>query len=303
MEIEITYEKSKYESKEELDFELLKFEHKCYMNLSKILYISVAISLLLCLPFHIFYTMVMAHFYITTFIDANAIVECTVQREEDKNKDKNKNPIKSKLCCDTSGNIYLDINDNYYLMTIDKNDDLEFYEVNKNNLEVLENTNELKYQKIIDSDVPTLKRKVLESMEKENNSEHDSDDDEDEYQNYKHKMKYLHEDKYFLVENELGENDCENEKFDFYKKDGSDNIILMNKGISGFAIYDTYVRNECGDVFESIIFNNNNSYRVSFYKNLNTMELNIIGSIVKKYNLTYGYNKNELIIFSKKMNK
>jgi hypothetical protein len=263
--------------------------------MTKILYVGVTVFLLLCLPLHAFYTIIITYLYVNIFVDENAVIKNIEQHVE-----KNKDNIKSKLCCDVSGNVYLNINDNYYLMTIDKNDDLEFYEVNKNNLEVLEKMNNLEYQKIVDSDVPTLKRKILEKMEKENNSENESDDEED-LQNYKQKMKYLQEDKYFLIENEFGENNFENENFDFYKKDGTNNIILMNKGISGFAIYDTYVRNENGDVFESIIFNNDNSYRISFYKNLNTIELNIIGSAIKKYNLIYGYDKNDIVISANKI--
>lgn len=220
------------------------------------------------------------------------------------NNTENTESIKATLCCDICGNVYLVFDNNYFLASVDRNNDLEFYKVYQDKFEELNNIDELEYEKIIDTQNSTLKQKALENIENEDDS-----DQEEDFINYKEKMKYLKEEKYYLTEKDLDfdkkpdEYDelFKEEKFNFYKRQNNNDILLLNKGIDSFAIYDTYIRNINGDVLSSIIFNNNNSYRISFYKELNIAELNIIGCEIKKYKLYYYYDENKEICISSKI--
>ena len=207
---------------------------------------------------------------------------------------KRKNLV-GKLCHDTFGNVYLDVKNKYFIMTIDKNNDIEFYEVNETKMAKLSNSKNLKYDKIVDTEVTSLKKKIYDDIEKNEDS-----DQEEDFQNYKQKIKYLNEDKHFCKEEETNENDSENEideYFEFSKNQNNDSILLLDKGFDTFAIYDTFVwdaRNN--NVVESFVFNNTNSYRISFYKKEKTIDLNIIGNIIKTYHLYYHYDDNENIV-------
>jgi hypothetical protein len=211
--------------------------------------------------------------------------------------------ISGKLYHDINGNVFVnvDVNDTYYLISIDKNNDIELYDIDKSKLVDLPNTQNLEYDKIVDTEFTSLKKKVMDKIE-----EDDDSDQEEIYQNYKQKIKYLNEDKYYYSEYKENDNDNDNDNYDefeleqfkFYKKEDDNSILLMNKGIDSPANYDTYIRDGSKNVVTSLICNNTNAYRISFHKmdknQTFLIELNIIGNVIKTYYLCYGYDGGQI---------
>jgi hypothetical protein len=210
--------------------------------------------------------------------------------------------ILGKLYHDINGNVFINTNDTYYLISIDKNNDIELYDIDKSKLVDLPNIQNLEYDKIVDTEFTSLKRKVMDKIEEDEDS-----DQEEVYQNYKQKIKYLNEDKYYYSEykeneNENGDDDYndddEFEQFKFYKKEDDNSILLLNKGLDSPANYDTYIRDGSKNVVASLICNNTNAYRISFYKMEKNqaclIELNIIGNVIKTFYLCYGYDGEQI---------
>jgi hypothetical protein len=214
--------------------------------------------------------------------------------------------ISGNLYHDINGNVFINVNKKLYFMSIDRNNDIEFYEIDEDKLEILSKNKKIKYDKIIDNEFTSLKKKVMDKIENSNGS--DSDCEQEEFQNYKQKIKYLNEDKYYYLEhkdkdNTDSDNDyCndieefkQNEYFEFNKKDNDDSIMILDKGFDSLSNYDTYIRDESKNVVASLIYSNNNGYRISFYKSTSTsiLELNIIGDSIKTYQLCC-YEKNNI---------
>ena len=203
--------------------------------------------------------------------------------------------LEGEFCHDLNGNVFLVINNNnkqnYYSLNIDKNDEIEFYQIDPEKLVNLDNSEKMIYEKIIDSEFTSLKKKTLDSIENDDNS-----DQEEDFQNYKQKIKYLNEDKYYYTNFKNENSDDENDKFNFNKKDNIDLILLIDKGIDVVANYDTYVRDKEKNVLLSLILNSGNAYRISFYNLDNNdfiIELNIIGSTIKTYKIYFNNEINE----------
>jgi hypothetical protein len=196
-------------------------------------------------------------------------------------KDSNNNEIIGKWCYDVNGNVYVDVNGKFYIFEIDKNNNLEFNLIENDIFKELSDEYKVRYNKIINLETDSLKKKVLEEIDKS-----DSDRDED-YQNYRSKMKCLEEDKYYVAENNENENDefdeVDDVEYKFYQKGNTNCMIFLNKGLETSAIYDTYVRDRDKNVMLSLQSDCNNSYRISIYEN-NLVELNIIGAEIKKEN-------------------
>lgn len=181
-------------------------------------------------------------------------------------------------CYDVNGNVYINVNEKFYILEIGKNNNLEFNLIENDIFKELSDQYKKKCGKIFDLETESLKKKVLEEIDKS-----DSDRDED-YQNYRSKMKCLEEDKYYVAENEENNDssdDLENTEYKFYQKGNTNCMVFLNKGLETSAIYDTYVRDKDKSVILSLQSDSNNSYRVSIYEN-HMMELNIIGSEVKR---------------------
>lgn len=203
--------------------------------------------------------------------------------------------LEGEFCHDLNGNVFLVLNNNnkqnYYSLNIDKNDEIEFYQIDPEKLVNLDNSEKMIYEKIIDSEFTSLKKKTLDSIENDDNS-----DQEEDFQNYKQKIKYLNEDKYYYTNFKNENSDDENDKFNFNKKDNIDLILLIDKGIDVVANYDTYVRDKEKNVLLSLILNSGNAYRISFYNLDNNdfiIELNIIGSTIKTYKIYFNNEINE----------
>lgn len=216
--------------------------------------------------------------------------------------------LDGKLCNDINGNVYLVVNivnsKIYYSLNIDKNNDIEFYKIDESKLKNLNNPDNIEYDTIIETEFTSLKKKTLDSIENDIESDH-----EEEFKNYQQKIKYLNEDKYYCTEyKQLSDSDCDNEKFIFSKKVNKESLNLINKGIDIFAIYDTYIRDQHKNVIASIVFTGENSYRISFFPDL-SIELNIIGDQIRTYNLCYIYedeqklNNKDIIILCNKINQ
>lgn len=192
---------------------------------------------------------------------------------------------------DVNGNVYFFYNEIYYYLTINKDNDLELFEIDISKLDDLsESNNNIIYDKIInlDEETNTLKKRILEQIEND-----DCSDNEEDYQNFKEKIKYFEEDKYFFSKN--GE-DNENSNFKFYKIEGDTSILSINKGFDVLSIYDTYIRDNNKNVIASITCNSDdNYYRVSIFKN-DEITLNIIGNTTKNFIIE---KNNELIIKTK----
>ena len=109
----------------------------------------------------------------------------------------NEGTIKGILCYDINGNVYIEINNCYHVLSIDKNNDIEFYKINNNAFKTLSNEVKIHYNDIMQVNGESLKKKILDNVE--NDSESDGDEN---YQNFKHEKKYCEEDKYFIPKTE-----------------------------------------------------------------------------------------------------
>lgn len=198
--------------------------------------------------------------------------------------------VDSLLYHDINGNVYIVVNNLHYMIDIDKHNDISIENVNLEDLYKF-STDNIIFKKISHTEFSTLKKKTLEKIE--NDSESDQDEN---YQNFKQNIKYLNEDKYYYSEYEYEECNDDDEKFDFYKN--NDNTIkLINYGSEVPAIYDTFIRDKDKNVIASLIFNNENGYRISLYDDI--IELNIIGDKIISYRLYYNNLNN---IYLKKVN-
>jgi hypothetical protein len=314
MELNINYEKSTKEIFDELCKQNYYFWLKPFKMTLFILIFSIFYSFINGIVYSIFmmyYFAIMYYLFEVKIMGGKFNFKKNSNYTKFINKDKkvlSKNNITGKLYHDINGNVFVNINDIYYLVSIDKNNDIELYEIDKSKLVELENTDNLEYDKIIDTEFTSLKKKVMDKIE-----EDDDSDQEETYQNYKQKIKYLNEDKYYYSEYKE-DNNCdyeicgeENEKFKFYKKENDKSILLLNRGIDSLANYDTYIREDTKNVVASLICNDNNpnSYRISFYKiennQRNLVELNIIGNAIKTYYLCYGYDGDKIELRFKKI--
>ena len=196
--------------------------------------------------------------------------------------------ITAQLFHDCFGNVFLSVDDASnisYAFTIDKNNDIEVFDVDLTKLDELI-SDDIVYDKIINVESTSLKKKILDDIE----GNEDSDQEED-FQNFKDKIKYLEEDKYLFVQN----NEIESENaFKFYKMTDNSSIQSINRGFKASAIYDTYIRDKNKNVIASLISETDeNYYRISFYNDGN-ISLNIIGDAVKNYMLEYNNNTTSL---------
>lgn len=209
-----------------------------------------------------------------------------------------KDPILCKLHHDINGNVYLSHDNTLFMMSIGKNNDIEFYNISHDKLESTTNKPELIYGNIIDTEGTSLKKKTMDRIEKDDDS-----DREEEYQNYQEKIKCYREDRYYCTDDRKHDSDDENEEyFDFYKKDGDNSIELMDNYFDGMSLYDTFIREQNKNVIVSLLFSNGNSYRISIYKkhddNSILLELNIVGDQIKFFDPYYCLEDNFIQIMT-----
>jgi hypothetical protein len=305
MDINIQYKNTEQVSEKKIIKELLETHDKEKKHINNII-LTLLFSILILFPSQ-FPIILITSLYLFVF---NNLMEYAKKYYSVNNIQTiyNKENSSGKLYHDINGNVYLIIKYNdeekYYSLNIDKYNDIEFYEINKSKLIKLNNPDNIEYDFIIETEFTSLKKKTLDSIENDIESDH-----EEEFQNYQQKIKYLNEDKYYCTEyKHLSDSDNETEKFSFSKRKNNDSILLLDKGIDVLANYDTYIRDNNKNVIASIVLNSENSYRISFYPN-NSIELNTIGDNIKTYNLyyTYEYNyetdKNDVLILCHKIDQ
>lgn len=209
------------------------------------------------------------------------------------------NTININVCYDINGNIYVNLKDELYILTIDKNNNPELYKCNEEAFIDLDEVN-IKYKKILEFD-NTLKKKILDEIEEDKN---DDDDQGENYQNLKKKIQYCEEDKYYYVDDDNSSNsedDDDNICYKFYQKGNKNIITLLHKKSDIISLYDTYIRDNMKNVVFSLqLSGEQNSYRLSIFPNSeNLFELNIIGDEIRTYNLTYLFDNEIIFRFNK----
>jgi len=179
------------------------------------------------------------------------------------------------LYYDVQGNIILKMSDTYYFLDIDKNNELEFVEIeNMDNLDpVNKNT---KYKPIKNTyEKYSLREKAMDEIEKEEGREEHFFDEEDNHdEEYKEKYKYYPEDK---DESDDGSEDkCIYSKYR-HEDDNDDIISCFDRTLGTSSLYDTLIFDKTNKlILKTIESKNSNSYRIT----INTsgeFELNVVG--------------------------
>jgi len=189
-----------------------------------------------------------------------------------------------QLYFDKLGTIYKTVDGKTYFLIIDKNDDISWEEVNVNVLEKIEDIDKkITYSKISHVKKKNeLHRKVIDMLVRENELEEDED--------------YYPESHYFRYE----EAD-ENNEYSYAKYNDSDFVKLFDYTFGVESNYDTIIiddkifgkteqnveQNECcKNVIFALESMTDCSYRITIYTS-GYIELNIIGSRVKRFNALY----------------
>jgi hypothetical protein len=212
--------------------------------------------------------------------------------------------IDSTLYHDIHGNLYLKIEDKYFVLLISVNDDLEWIEINDYNSLVKVNA-KIEYTQIKNTyEKNSLKGKIVKDLEDEN-----YDEDEDEIENEGHfvnKYKSYPEDKLYTTEFKEDVNDDEDidiydiPMYNFSKFGDSSIIKCLDRTLNSPSNYDSFVMNgNTSYVLSALQSKEKSSYRVSVFVTGKIL-LNIVGSKLKAFDLQFDVNQeNEMIITSK----
>ncbi|ATZ80916.1 hypothetical protein BMW23_0871 [Bodo saltans virus] len=219
------------------------------------------------------------------------IMEITINHELLKNEH---NKLTGTWCNDINGNVFLNINENYYLLSIDNDNNLEFFGFDKEQFYILPDNMKIKYEHLIETADEPLKKKILDEVE----IIEESDDDEETILE-KNNMKLLKEDAYYIKDEKNNVNDdlhdvdlhlnYDDTEFSFYVKNKKC-FNFLQYTLSTPSIYDTYFRDKNKNVSSSIECEERNSYRISIYEDSTLLELNIIGDRIKKFYIVYNIN-------------
>lgn len=226
----------------------------------------------------------------------------TIPNENDKTK-----TIKANLYHDIDGNVYLKLDNAFFALFINTDDDIEFIEMtNYNSLPKVEQN--ISYSKIRNTyEKNSLKGKIIKELEETNYNEEEDEIENEGY--YTTKYKSYPEDKLFTVEDETTNNDNHdgdddlNEKYEnYYKfsKTGDKDIIsCLDRTLDVLANYDTFIIND-GDLYVlgALQGIEKSPYRISFFTS-GKITLNIVGTKIKLYDLEFQKNNDEILIKSK----
>jgi len=204
-------------------------------------------------------------------------------------KDKDLETYYANLYHDINGNVFMKVNDILFTFTIDGCNNIDIYEINENKL--IDFDQKVKYKQFFNTH---NKKEILNNIRDDDNSDNDED-----FQNYQNNTKYLEENKDFNIDDDTDDdfNDFDYDKVNIYKNNEDDNsIVFINKGFQSRSIFDTYVYSELENINATLISNDNNGYRISFYENSSKVRLNIVGSCFKEFTLKYDIVDNELEI-------
>lgn len=139
-------------------------------------YLTFVLLLLIFYPncyFECLFILIYLYFYKYVLFNTFLINRNTYEDDLSNQKKINLKELNANLYHDINGNVYLSINNNVsgllnnyqnkneilYSLDINKNNDIEFSEIDKSKLIELQNTQNIEYDKIINSDFSSLKKK------------------------------------------------------------------------------------------------------------------------------------------------
>ncbi len=210
---------------------------------------------------------------------------------------------------DINGNLFLKIQNKYFVLFISSTDDIEWIELNDYDSLPQVNTN-IKYLAIKNTyEKNSLKGKITKDLEEENNNDDDDvDEDLDGVTYYQNKYKSYPEDKLYVTQEETIDDNQEETIDDlecYYKfsKFGDESVITcLDRSLEVLANYDTFImNNNTSYVLTTMQASEKSEYRVSLFTT-GKMILNIVGSKLKCYDLYYTLSENNVIIICDNIN-
>lgn len=196
---------------------------------------------------------------------------------------------------DVDGNLYININNNninneYYYLRIDKNDDLIFEHIEcfDNLIEVnakdIINYNTIKQNQNPFSLENFVSRKIEENEDKEDNNSDDG------------AQNYYPEEKYYYIDENNSNNNSDSEESEYkFSKFGDEIIKCLDRSLDSPSEYDIFILDTSTmKVLFTSESNQKNPYRVTINLS-NIFELNIVGSKVKSYHIEIDHESLEPI--------
>lgn len=216
------------------------------------------------------------------------------------------------ICHDIDGNIYLRINKDdthiYYFLTIDSFNNLEWIHI-EDYKKMKTVDKKIMYKTIQNSNTDnSLRKKAIDELCNDN-VEKDIDELEDtDAIEYKARYKYYPEDAYYYVENDDdGDDDNDDNKEKCYFSKYKENILIfLNKTLDVSSNYDTFIFDDIHKtIVETIESYEKNNYRIVINishklssKEIKNIELNIVGTCRKLFELKYTYIDSNINIVS-----
>lgn len=182
--------------------------------------------------------------------------------------------INGILYHDIDGNIIMKLEAIYYFLSIDRNDNLEFLELNYDALVGVEE--DMERGEIISTlDKFSLRQKVLDEIDKEEEVAEELDD-EIPHKTY---FKFYPEEKNYYVEKKVAMG-AEDDVVKFMRC--GDAVEYLNRTMDVAALYDTFVVDLTGKILFTLEADQKSSYRVTFNTD-STVELNVVGTKISTY--------------------
>ena len=201
---------------------------------------------------------------------------------------------------DHNGNIYFLKNDDLYTINIDKDDELELYKINKQNIEFNQKKTDdidIKYKPIFKQNILHIKsiENAIQELNEENN-----DDEKDKFNDIYDKYNtYLYnpEQRYYHEEDDVDEQD--------YNMDDEYDTTFDKRNIKFFGtMTENIIKDICFDIpeyeilvidgnefsnnlmFRTEIVNDQALYRITIFTS-GTIMFNIIGTKINKYSFNF----------------
>jgi hypothetical protein len=198
--------------------------------------------------------------------------------------------ITVELCHDDTGNIFLKLKDTWYWLTINRDDNLDFVEIDYDallpSITCQPTKKKIKHVHTTDSLKAKAKQNFMEEIE-----EHDSDDDDDdEYRLYKDNLKFYPEEKhYYFASDDLEIDELDDQVFYVSSLTDEPCVRKLDRQFDAPSLYDTFVIDSAkgnSNIIFTLESNEKSAYRVTIHST-NLFVLNIVGSAVKHYSLCF----------------
>lgn len=198
------------------------------------------------------------------------------------------------VCYDNCGNIYFKHGNDYYFLMIGEND-IPVIQQSHNMERLLGTAQAIKLEKLKNSnDEKSLKGKILNKLEKnaeeEDEENYNSDSESENETEIERNDRFFPEQKYYYHD-EIEEDEIiyENE-FKFYSSGDTGVLNFLDLELNSPANYNTIVMNPYTKIVEmSLESIESNSYVLILYTT-GKIDLNVIGSRRKSFNITYQTN-------------